>query len=333
MALLENRFKELGKEMKFDVIIGNPPYQLSDGGAQASAKPIYQLFIQQAKKLNPNHLLMIVPSRWFAGGKGLDDFRDEMLNDERLKEIHDYPDAADCFNGVDIKGGVNYFHWDNNHSGDCLVKTYDGNMCISSMQRPLKEKNLDIFIRYNEGINILRKIQKLNEKSFSEMISARKPFDLTTTVKGSKEKKVGFVKLYQNGGIAYWDKANIKKNRELISKHKVLVPYAIGVGDMRKDVVKPIYAEPESICTETYLVVASFDDKQQCENVISYINTKFFHFLLGLKKNTQHTTQKVYELIPMQDFSKHWTDQELYKKYKLNKKEIAFIEKMVRSVD
>lgn len=333
LALLESRFKELGKEMKFDVIIGNPPYQMSDGGAQASAKPIYHLFIQQAKKLNPNHLLMIVPSRWFAGGKGLDEFRDEMLNDKRLKEIHDYPNANDCFSGVDIKGGVNYFHWENSYDDDCLIRTYDNNKCISSMKRPLKEKNLDTLIRYNEGVSILRKVQKNNQGSFSQMISSRKPFDLATNVKGSKEKKVGFVKLYQNGGTAYWDTANIKKNRELIEKHKVLVPYAIGVGDMRKDILKPIYAEPNSICTETYLVVASFDDKQQCENVISYIDTKFFHFLLGLKKNTQHTTQKVYELIPMQDFSKPWTDEELYKKYKLTKKEIAFIEKMVRPMD
>lgn len=333
LALLEQRFKALGKEMKFDVVIGNPPYQLKDSGASASAKPIYHLFIQQAKKLNPNHLVMIVPSRWFAGGKGLDEFRNEMLNDKRLKEIHDYPNAYDCFSGVDIKGGVNYFHWDKSHNDNCLIRTYDGNKCVSSMQRPLKEKDLDILIRYNEGISILRKVQKFNEDSFSQMISNRKPFDLATNVKGSKEKKVGFVKLYQNGGTAYWDTANIKKNRELIGKHKVLVPYAIGVGDMRKDILKPIYAEPDSICTETYLVVASFDDKQQCENVISYIDTKFFHFLLGLKKNTQHTTQKVYELIPMQDFSKSWTDEELYAKYKLSKKEITFIEKMVRPTE
>lgn len=333
LALLENRFKELGKQMKFDVIIGNPPYQLSDGGAQASAKPIYHLFIQQAINLNPNHLIMIVPSRWFAGGKGLDQFRDEMLNDKRIKEIHDYPNASDCFNGVEIKGGVNYFHWENSYQGDCKINTYDGNKCVSSMKRPLKEDNTDILIRYNEGISILRKAKELDERSFSELISARKPFGLDSKFRGKKESKSGYSKLYQNGGIGYWDKSIIIKNRSWIEKHKVIIPYAVGVGDVSKDLLKPIYSEPNSFCTETYLVIGVFDDKKTCDNIISYIKTKFFHFLLGLKKNTQHTTQKVYQLVPMQDFSKPWTDEELYIKYKLNQKEIAFIEEMVRPIE
>lgn len=335
LALLENRFKELGKEMKFDVIIGNPPYQMSDGGAQASAKPIYHLFIQQAKKLNPNHLVMIVPSRWFTGGKGLDDFRDEMINDKRIKEIHDYINAAECFNGAEIKGGVNYFHWDSSYEGKCKVNTYESNKIISSLERLLKEKGLEILIRFNEGISILHKVQKLNEKSFNEIISSRKPFDLDTKVKGVKEKKVGFLKLYQNGGTAYWDKANIKKNLNLIDKHKVYISAAYGAGEgfPHQILGTPLYGEPNSICTETYLVIGGYNDEETAKNVISYIKTKFFRFLVLLIKNTQHATQKVYQLVPMQDFSRPWTDEELYKKYKLTKKEIAFIEKMVRPMD
>lgn len=172
--------------MEFDVIIGNPPYQLKDGGAGASAAPIYHLFIQQAKKLNPKYLCMIVPSRWFAGGKGLDHFRDEMLNDVRIKEIHDYPNSRDCFPDVDIKGGVNYFLWDKYYKGEngCLVKTYESNKIISEMHRPLKEKGMDIFIRYNDGINILHKVQAKEEASFSEFVSPRKPFGLITSFKG-----------------------------------------------------------------------------------------------------------------------------------------------------
>lgn len=194
---------------------------------------------------------------------------------------------------------------------------------------------MEILIRFNEGISILHKVQKLNEKSFNEIISSRKPFDLDTKVKGVKEKKVGFLKLYQNGGTAYWDKANIKKNLNLIDKHKVYISAAYGAGEgfPHQILGTPLYGEPNSICTETYLVIGGYNDEETAKNVISYIKTKFFRFLVLLIKNTQHATQKVYQLVPMQDFSRPWTDEELYKKYKLTKQEIAFIEKMVRPMD
>lgn len=199
----EKIFDEILK-MKFDVIIGNPPYQLDDGGAGASAKPIYQLFVEQAKKLNPNYLIMITPSRWFTGGKGLDEFRDNMLNDKRIKQIHDFPNAQDCFDGIKLEGGVSYFLWDKNYQGDCEIFNYENGECVSYTRRPLKEQGIDVFIRYNKAVNILNKVKSFNEKTFDNLVSSRKPFGLASNFKGSPNPyKNNNVILYQNGGIGY----------------------------------------------------------------------------------------------------------------------------------
>lgn len=318
--------------MKFDVIISNPPYQLSDGGYRVSASPIYQNFVSSAKKLNPRYLTMIIPSRWFSGGKGLDAFRDEMLNDNHIRSIDDYPEASDCFPGVQIKGGICYFLWDRDNGGDCTVVTHRGSKTNSPVTRPLLEEGCDVFIRYNEAIEVIRKVQAFNEPSFEPLVSSRKPFGFDTLYRGSGK---GNIVLYQNGGVAKITEHDISKNKEWVSQYKVFIPEAGSGSDAFPHPIlgKPFYGMPGTACTETYLVIGPFESEQICKNVISYISTKFFRFLVLQKKPSQHATTKVYSFVPVQDFTEPWTDEELYKKYGITEDEIAFIDSMIRPMD
>lgn len=324
--------------MKFDVIVGNPPYQLNDGGGLGtSATPIYQSFIQQAKKLNPRYLSMIVPARWYSGGKGLDDFRDEMLHDNRTRQIVDFPEAIDCFPGVQIKGGVCYFLWDRENHGDCKVSTSRKGEIISVMERPLLEENCNTFIRYNEAISILRKVQALGEDSFEANVTARKPFGLDSDFSGFKNQKSKHsnIKLYRYGEDGYINQEQVIRNQDLIDKIKVIISKAGSGSDTFPHQILgvPIISEPGSICTETYLIVGVFDDFEKAKNLISYISTKFFRFMVSLIKNTQNAPRGVYAFVPVQNYDKPWTDKKLYKKYGLTEDEISFIDSMIRPME
>lgn len=321
--------------MHFDVIVGNPPYQLDDGGSKASAKPLYHLFVDQAIKLNPRFLTMIIPARWYAGGKGLDDFRDKMLTDSRLRVLVDYFDANDCFPGIDISGGVCYFLWDRDNKGQCRVINKRKND-TNEMTRRLLEEEADSFIRFNQAISILRKISAYDSvSSFMQIVSSRKPFGLDTKPHLSKHDSPDNVFIYAYPENAYVKANSISLNNDWVSEHKVFISYAYGErGDFPYFVIgKPFYGAPRTCCTETYLVIGPFSSQDKCENCMSYMRTKFFRFLVLLKKNTQHATSKVYQFVPIQDFSHPWTDEMLYKKYGLTEEEIAFIESMIRPME
>lgn len=296
--------------------------------------PIYQKFVSQSKKLNPRFLSMIIPSRWFSGGRGLDKFREEMLHDDRLRKIVDFPDSTECFPGVDLSGGVCYFLWDRENRGNCeVVNIVEGK--FSTMKRPLLENTLETFIRYNYAIPILHKMSAFKEEKFSKQVSSQKPFGLRTYAKGKDKPFVDSVTLYGSTGVTYISKEDVVSNTSWLNKYKVYVSAAYGERIAKSYWVtgKPFLGEHKTCCSETYLVIGPYSSKGVAENVMSYIRTRFFRFLVLLQKNTQHAPQKVYSFVPVQDFSKPWSDEKLYQKYGLTKDEIAFIESMVRPMD
>jgi site-specific DNA-methyltransferase (adenine-specific) len=345
------RIAELfGDDMQFDVIIGNPPYQLADGGGSGtSATPIYNLFVEQAKKLDPRLLTMVIPSRWFTGGKGLDDFRESMLSDNRLRSIDDYLIASDVFPGVALKGGVCYFLWDRDNPGPCRVTTRFKDEPPSTTTRPLLEPGVDVFIRYNKGLSILKKIVAVESgqthslalpigKRFDQLVSSRRPFGLDSTFKGKVLKGANDVLVYQNGGVGYMPRSSVTTGTHLIDNWKLYVGFAApGTGNKdtypHKIISTPFIGAPGSVSSETYLCIGPLDSKRDAESVLSYLSCRLTRFLILLHKPSHNTTRKVYTFVPTQEWDCIWTDGELYAKYRITDDEIAFIESMVRPME
>lgn len=327
--------------MKFDVIVGNPPYQLSDGGFGESARPIYHQFVDQAKKLNPRYLTMIIPSRWFAGGKGLDDFRDAMLHDRRLSQLFDYPKLYDLFSGVKIRGGVCYFLWERDYNGPCSVQTmWDGAPLGQPMKRYLDA--YDVLVRRNEAVSILDKVRAFrvggkSEPTLDNRVSSRKPFGFPTNFHGAESPKSlkQAIKFYGSQQISWISRTDVKQNPEWVDEWKVLMTAVQGTSAAVETMFlsRPIIAGPDEACSETYLIAGKFDSKTKAERYAAYLRTRFVRFLVSLRKATQHATKDVYAFIPDIPLNRKWTDESLYKRYGLNKDEIAFIESTVNPME
>lgn len=342
-----------GKNLKFDVVIGNPPYQEMDGGAQASARPIYHHFVHAAKELAPKYISYIMPTRWYVGGKGLDDFRNEMLNDPHIKELYDFLTPADLFPTTNIRGGVCVFLWDKSYNGEDLTRvvTYENNKVINDVIRPMKIEGVDIFIRDAYAEQILEKVLIGNQTDpLSNYVSPRKPFGLDTSFNRSDKFKLNSKELtnpvicYGKGmQKGYVERSEIQTRKEWIDKWKVFTPYANNIAtELPDDNLNTHIGEPNTICTESYIVIGAELNLNQVssQNLCIYLTTKFARYLHGLAKASQHATAKTYRFVPLQDFTPEsdidWAknileiDQQLYSKYGLTKEEIQFIEEKVK---
>jgi adenine-specific DNA methylase len=324
--------RERFPNMKFDVIIGNPPYQLGDGG-NTSASPLYHHFVRNAIKLGPRYISFIIPSRWFNSGKGLDGFREEMLSSSHISRLVDYPDAREAFPGVEIKGGVCYFLWDRDHSGPATVT----NIMEGLESRPAERNlgDLDVFVRFSAADSILKKVREAAEPSYAVNVSSQTPFGLYSNFNDHASKRFsGAVKLYIRGGTAWVSRGKIDKNRAWVDEHKLLLPKASdGSGSYPVQVLgKPVVAPAPSACTQTYLVAGRFASEAEAENAAAYLQTRFVRFLVSTRKTTQDVRPSSFAFVPKLDMAHRWTDQDLYERYALDEEEIAFIEKMIKEM-
>lgn len=333
---IKTRLGEIfGDDMQFDVIIGNPPYQMKGGAGGTSDSSIYHLFVKQAMNLEPKYLSMVIPSRWMAGGRGLDEFRTQMLAGGHIRNLTDYPDSGEAFPGVQIKGGICYFLWDAEHKGSCSVSRVASGSVHQQEERNLSE--FDVLVRDERALSILRKVLAKGEPSVMSLVSGDTPFGIATNFEDWSEKGgVGKLELHLvNRGkraTAYVKRSVIRKNVDAIDTWKVLTPKAYGAGETFPHQIlgKEIVAEPPSVCTQTYLVVSPFLSETEAKSFASYYRTRFFRFLVSLRKITQDALRSTYTWVPRQTWDDTWTDELLYAKYGITDDEIKFINEMIR---
>ena len=351
---IKTRMGEIfGGNMQFDVIIGNPPYQLDDGGNNASAIPIYNRFVEQSKALEPRFLTMVIPSRWLFGGRGLDDFRKTMLTDNRIRTLIDYPDSRQVFPSVDVAGGICYFLWDRDNPGGCRIIEFEHGMESTEAVRPLLEDGAEVFIRSNRALPILRKIMAVEnkhstalltlpeERRFDRQVSQQKPFGLRTFFRGVKKKSgTNDVLVLQSGGRAWTSRSEVLAGHDLIDKWKVFTSKSSSehAGQVDKNGQRRVLSlsgviPPGSVVTETYILVGAYDTEMEARNCFSYIITKLFRFLISVRSSAQDLSRSAYQFVPIQDFSESWTDEKLSLRYGLTDDEVAYIDKLIRPME
>lgn len=331
---IRSRIHEIfGGQMQFDVIIGNPPYQLSDGGHGVSASPIYQKFVEQAKALEPRFLSMVMPSRWFGGGKGLADFRATMLADNRVRKLVDFENAKDAFPGVDLAGGVCYFLWNRDERGLCEVTNIVGDTSESATERRLDE--FATLVRHSAAVPIIRKVLHKNEPTMSAQVSSRKPFGLATN---ARPEATGDLVLRWEKGEGPFPRNKITVGSEIIDKWKVVTSYVAydHAGNPGKDGKRKVFSKidvlpPREICTETYLVIGAYSSEIEAKNLITYMRTKFFRFLVAQFMYSHHLTRSAYDFVPILDMKIAWTDESLAERYQITGEELEFIDSKIRS--
>lgn len=326
--------------MKFDVIIGNPPYQLSDGGSGTgiSAKPLYHEFVKQAIRLNPRYLIMIIPARWFAGGKGLDEFRENMLNDERIKTLVDFSNSKDCFPGVNIAGGVCYFLWDKEHKNDCLVINQFGEKKFS-MLRSLNE--FPIFVRNNIAIQIIEKVRKKTKSFMSQFVSTRNAYGFVSSERGNANKFPNSLKLISSGGIGYVSRRDVVKNSSTIDKYKVTIGKVVpsnGEVDVTPEmgyrvITTPKIYSPGEIFTESYMLLSSFNTLVEAENFAKYLTLKLPRFLLKQTLTSMNIAKDNFMFVPKMDWNKSFEDDDLFKYFNLTEEERTYVNQIMRPMD
>lgn len=324
--------------MKFKAIVGNPPYQVMDGGTHNGAMPIYHQFVKTCKALSPTYNSLIMPSRWFAGGRGLDEFRTEMLNDTRLSVLHDFIDSKQLFKTADIAGGICYYLWDAKHNGECEVSTHAGNT-VSSIKRKLNEH--DIFVRDNIGLSIVKKIQAVSDEFMDKGVLQLAPFGLRTYIRGEALPFENSIKVLSSEGYGYVSKDDIIRNREKMNKYKVvigrLVPSngEVGIDPSKgyKAITCPQVVQNDEVVTETYLVCATLDTLREAVNCCEYLKLKFPRFLLRLTYSSMNVNRANFVFVPNQDFNRSYSDEDLYKKYNLTEDEVAYIERLIRPME
>ena len=320
--------------MKLDAIVGNPPYQVMDGGAGVSAIPVYHRFVEIAKKSKPNYISMIMPAKWYNGGRGLEQFRYDMLHDKQLRSLYDYIDPHDCFPTVDVAGGICYFLRDNHYDGLCNFVSCKGGSRIATT-RNLDES--EVLIRHQEELSIMNKVQKEGQSYLSSNVFSQKPFGLRTYVKPLEK---GDIKLRYNGGIGPYNSDLVTVNKELIGKWKIITSCltAEHAGETDKNGQKRIFStleilEPGTICTETYMLLNVFDNQHECINMLQFLKTRFVRAMVAMVTATQHLSKANFRFVPIQDFTRSWTDADLYEKYGLTEDEVSFIESMIKPME